>query len=113
MNLPPKNKPTTLGYFINRLKDSGFIVIKIYNNYSIADPRKWTVMIDPSGHSLLVTCYENKGFRGDITFEFNDGGNKFIKNYNLVTKSMEVIITTLIEHGVAQKTKDSVFLKDV
>ena len=111
MTVYPKNKPTTLGYFINRLKDSGFITIKIFNKYSIADPRKWSVMVDPSGHSLLITCYENKGFRGDVTFEFNDGGNKFPKNWNLVTKSMEVVITTLIEHGVAQKTKGSLFIK--
>jgi hypothetical protein len=106
-----KNKITTGGYFINRLKDSGFIAIRIYNHYAILDPRRWTIMVDPGESSLLITCYENKEFCGDIVFEFNDGGNKFPKNYNLKTKSMEVIMTTLIERGIQQKTKDSVFIK--
>lgn len=106
-----KNKITTGGYFLKRLKDSGFIAIRLFNSYGILDPRRWSIMVDPGGSSLIITCYENKEFHGDIFFEFNDGGNKFPKNYNLKTKSMEVIVTTLIEKGVQQKDKGSVFEK--
>ena len=107
-----KNKVTTQGYFLSRLRDSGFIAIKLFDKYGQHDPRKWTIMIDPAIHSLIVTCYDNKEFRGDTVFEFNDGGNKFVKNYNLKTKSMEIIITTLIERGISQKTDDCEFVKN-
>ena len=106
------NKPTTCGYFISRLRDSGFCTLRLFNDFGPADPRKWMVMIDPRGHSLVVTCYENKDFKGDTVFEFNDGGNKFPKNYNLKTKSMEIIMTTLIERGVGQITEDCEYLKN-
>ena len=106
-----KNKVTTQGYFIKRLRDSNFIVIKIFDAYPIHDPRRWTVMVDPGGQSLFVTCYENKDFRGDIVFEFNDGGNRFLKNYNLKTSSMEIIITTLVEKGITQKDENCSFQK--
>jgi hypothetical protein len=107
-----KNNITTQGYFIKRLRDSGFIVVKLFDKYAQHDPRKWTVMIDPSNTSVLVTCYQNKEFKGDILFEINDGGNKFIKNYNLKTQSMEIIITTLIEKGVGQAHQHSEYVKD-
>lgn len=105
------NKITTAGYFIKRLRDSGFVTIRTFMKYSEKDPRKWTLMIDPGGHSLTITCYENKDFLGDICFEFNDGGNKFPKNYNLKTSSMEIIITTLIEKKIPQKQEDGPFNK--
>lgn len=107
-----KNKITTGGYFLRRLRDSGFIAIRMFNKYGLHDPRKWTMMIDPGGHSLMITCYVNKDFPGDIVFEFNDGGNRFPKNYNLKTQSMEIVVTTLIEKGVQQKTENSIFIKN-
>jgi hypothetical protein len=107
-----KNNITTGGYFLNRLRDSGFIAIRLFKDYGQHDPRKWTIMVDPSGHSLIITCYVNKEGPGDVQFEFNDGGNRFTKNYNLRTQSMEVIITTLIEKGVPQKKEDSIYSKD-
>lgn len=106
-----KNKITTGGYFLSRLKDSGFIAIRLFKEYGVHDPRKWTIMVDPGGQSLIITCYVNKEFAGDTYFEFNDGGNMFPKNYNLKTQSMEIIVTTMIERGVAQKKPDSVFIK--
>lgn len=101
-----KNNITTGGYFLKRLRDSGFIAIRLFNDYPISDPRKWTMMVDPSGHCLMITCYINKENPGEIHFEFNDGGNRF-KNYNLKTQSMEIIITTLIEKGVPQNSHDN------
>ena len=111
--MTPKNKITTGSYFIKRLRDSGFVTIRLFNEYAIFDPRRWSIMVDPGGASLIITCYENKDFRGEVVFEFNDGGNKFIKNFNMKTKSMEVIITTLIEKGIPQKAKGCVFERKV
>lgn len=106
-----KNKITTPGYFIKRLRDSGFIVIRLFDKYPIYDPRKWTVMVDPGGHCLQITCFENRESVGDISFEMNDGGNKFARNFNLKTSSMEIIVTTLIEKGIPQKSEDGSFVK--
>lgn len=97
-----KNKITTLSYFTKRLKDSKFNVWKICDNYSIADPRKWTILVDPGNASIFITCYENKDFKSEKMFEFNDGGRYFPRNFSLKTTSMEVIITTLIERGIQQ-----------
>jgi len=106
-----KNKISTMGYFMKRLRDCGFITIRVFNKYSYQDPRKWTVMVDPGNRSVLITCYENKEFKGDVVFEINDGGNQFPKNYNLKTNSMEIIITNLLEKKVPQKTEDNEFIK--
>ena len=107
-----KNNITTQGYFVKRLRDSGFIVVKLFDKYAQHDPRKWSVMVDPSNSSVIITCYQNKEFNGDVLFEINDGGNRFIKNFNLKTRSMEIIITTLLEKGVGQIQDDSVYKKD-
>jgi len=97
-----KNKITTLSYFIKRLKDCNFETWKMYNNYADSDPRKWTILIDPGDSSVFVTCYENRDFKGEMMFEFNDGGRLFPRNFSLKTSSMEVVITNLIERGVKQ-----------
>jgi hypothetical protein len=96
-----KNKLTTLSYFVKRLKDSGFITWKICDNYSQADARKWTIMIDPGNTSVFVTCYKNRDFREEV-FEFTDGGQYFPRNFSIKTASMEVIVTSLIQKGVQQ-----------
>ncbi len=106
-----KNKITTGSYFIKRLRDSGFVAIRLFKDYDIIDPRRWSIMVDPGGASLIITCYENKNFKGDVAFEFNDGGNKFPKNYNIQTKSMEIIVTALIERGIPQKQQGCTFEK--
>ena len=107
-----KNSISTQGYFVKRLRDSGFITIKLFDKYGDHDPRKWTVMVDPSISSLIITCYQNKESLGEISFEFNDGGNRFPKNYSLKTQSMEIIITTLIERSIPQvKPENSVYVK--
>lgn len=108
-----KNKITTAGYFIKRLRDSGFVVIRLFSDYPITDPRRWTVMVDPGGHCLQITCYENKEFHGELFFELNDAGNKFPRNFNLKTSSMEIVVTTLIEKKIPQKSEDGVFIKRV
>jgi hypothetical protein len=92
-----KNKITTGSYFIKRLRDSGFITIRLFKDYGIIDPRRWSIMVDPGGSSLIITCYENKDFRGEIIFEFNDGGNKFVKNFNLKIDFISITVAIGIE----------------
>ncbi len=59
-----------------------------------------------------MICYQNREFKGDVSFEFNDGNVAFSHNYRLKTQSMEVIVTTLIERGVQQKEDGSIFAND-
>lgn len=96
-----KNKLRTPGYFIKRLRDNGFIVIKLFAVYSKADPRIWTIMVNPSESSVIITCYLNKENLNEILFEINDGGKKIQKNFFIKTDSIEVIIDFLIKHGVS------------
>lgn len=93
-----KNKVTTCGYFIKRLRDNGYTVNRIFAEYSASDPRRWTVMVSPKLSSLYITCYINKDWYGDLMFEFNNGQE--FKNFQLKTDSMEVIITKLIEKNI-------------
>ena len=99
INKHTKNKLKTAGYFIKRLRDSGFNTLRIFNKYSEADPRKWTVLVDPAGSSVFITCYENRPFKGEYLFSFDDG-NQYFKNFNLKTDSIEVVVRKLIENGV-------------
>lgn len=105
MNRHTKNKISTPGYFIKRLKDNKFNTFRIFNNYSPVDPRRWTILVDPGEASVFVTCYENKEFKDDIMFEFNDGGRLFPRNYSLKTHSIEVVVSKLLEAGVKQLEK--------
>lgn len=96
-----RNKLKTPSYFIKRLRDNGFVVIKLFGIYAKHDPRQWTVMVNPSESSVFVTCYVNKDSLGDVLFEFHDGGRRIGKNFFVKTDSIEVIIDFLIRHGVS------------
>ena len=93
-----KNKITTCGYFSKRLRDNGYHVNRIFNDYCSSDSRRWTIMIEPKNAALFITCYMNKDWFGDITFELNNG--REFKNLLLNTDSMEVVITKLIEKNI-------------
>jgi hypothetical protein len=103
----PKNSIKTPSYFCKRLRDNGFIVLKIFQGYGQGDSRRWTVLVDPGYSSVFITCYTNKDFAGDIMFEFNDGGVLFPKNWSIKTESIEVIITRLIEKGINNNSESS------
>jgi len=103
-----KNKITTLSYFVKRLKDCGFNTWKMFDKYAESDPRKWTILIDPGNTSVYITCYENKDYKGDKMFEFNDGARLFPRNYSVKTSSMEVVVTHLIEKNVPQLDREVV-----
>ena len=100
-----KNKLKTPGYFIKRLKDNDFVTLRIFNKYSESDPRRWTVLIDPSGSSVYVTCFENTPFKGEYLFQFNDGNQLFKNNLSLKTDSIEVVVQKLLKCGVRQKAE--------
>ena len=107
-----KNSIKTPSYFIKRLKDSGFIVWKIFDDYGIHDPRCWTVLVDPKGSSVFITCFLNKDFMGEVMFELNDGGQKIPKNLSIKTESLEVIIIHLVNAGVNNNAVNSPYHKD-
>ena len=99
-----KNKVTTCGYFIKRLRDNGYTVNRIFNEYSRHDCRKWTVMIEPRIASLYITCYVNRDCDEEQMFELNDGIR--FKNLQLKTDSMEVILTKLIDKDIFPSEKN-------
>lgn len=106
INKHTKNKLKTAGYFIKRLRDSNFETLRIFNQYSDSDPRKWTALVDPGGSSVFITCFENKPFKGEYLFEFDDGNQYFKKGFSLKTDSIEVVVRKLIESGVS--TRDGI-----
>ena len=111
LNKRQQNKIKTPGYFIKRLRDNKYGVLRIFQNYGLHDSRRWTVLIDPGGSSIFVTCYNNKNFNDEIMFEFNDGGNFFPKNFSISTESIEVVVQLLIDKGVPILSEDSKFYK--
>tara|TARA_R110001583_G_scaffold43179_2_gene137306 strand:+ start:1052 stop:1390 length:339 start_codon:yes stop_codon:yes gene_type:complete len=105
-NSQTKNKLKTAGYFIKRLKDNDFVTLRIFDKYSEADPRKWTVLVDPGGSSVFVTCFENTPFKGEYLFSLYDGNQSFNSNFSLKTYSIEVIVQKLLKSGVRQKEEN-------
>ena len=103
----PKNSIKTPSYFCKRLRDNGFIVLKMFNGFGPGDPRRWIVLVNPGQESVFVSCYTNKEFCGDVMFEINDGGIRFPKNFSIKTESIEVIISYLIKFGVSNSNESS------
>jgi len=112
LNKRQQNKIKTPGYFIKRLRDNKYGVLRVFQQYGIHDCRRWTVLVDPGGSSIFVTCYNNKNFNDEIMFEFNDGNNFFPKNFSISTESIEVIIQLLIDKGVPTITPQNNFFKE-
>ena len=104
MKIISKNKIKTPSYFIKRLRDNGFVVIKIFNVYAKHDPRQWTVMVNPSEASVFITCYVNKDNIDEILFEFNDGDRRIQSNFFVKTDSIETIIDFLIRHNISNNS---------
>jgi hypothetical protein len=111
LNKRQQNKIKTPGYFIKRLRDCKFGVLRVFQQYGLHDGRRWTVLVDPSGASVFVTCYNNKDFNNEIMFEFNDGGNFFPKNFSISTESIEVIVQLLIDKGIRPINEENKFFK--
>jgi len=111
INKRQQNKIKTPGYFIKRMRDSGYCVLRVFQQFSVYDPRKWVVLIDPGGASVFLTCYHNKDFNNQVMFEFNDGGNFFPKNFSVSTESIEVIVQILVEKNIPVINEKNKFYK--
>lgn len=96
-------KITTLSYFKYRMKNSGYTVWDIFDKYTDIDPRKWTILIDPSCYAIFCTCYENLEEEGDVFFEFHDGGQYLPFRFRIKTDSFEVITEHLNSYNVLNK----------
>ena len=81
--------------------------VNINTEYGVADPRRWTVLIDPSGSSVYITCFENKPFLGEYLFAFDDGNVNFRPGFSLKTDSIEVVVNRLLANGVSQREQSS------
>jgi len=112
LNKRQQNKIKTPGYFIKRLRDCKYSVLRVFQNYGMSDFRKWTILVDPGNTSVFVTCYTNKDFNNEIMFEFNDGGNYFPKNFSISTESIEVVVQLLVDRGIPTINEDSPFYKE-
>jgi hypothetical protein len=99
-----KNKVTTCSYFIKRLRDSGYVVDRLWSEYGMGDSRSWTVIIDPGVSSIFCTCFNNKSEFGEEYFELYDG-NQFIPDqFKIKTSSIEVIVEYLVKYGINNKS---------
>jgi hypothetical protein len=99
------NKLTTLGYFLKRLRDSGYYACKIFTDYGSHDPRAWTIVLDPKGLSVHCTCFINDPFLGESYFELYDGNQYLPGKLKIKTSSFEVLIEHLIKHCIYPTTK--------
>lgn len=99
-----KNKITTVGYFIKRLRDCGYVTDKVYTNYSQADARSWTAVVDPKGASVFITCFNNHNSFGEEYFELNDGGQFIPESFKLKTSSIETVIEYLVKFNINNKS---------
>jgi hypothetical protein len=98
-----KNKLTTVGYFIKRLRDSGYVTDKVFTDYAEHDPRSWTVIVDPKVASVFITCFNNHNSLGEEYFEIHDGGQFIPERFKLKTSSIETVIEYLIKFGINNK----------
>lgn len=99
----PKNKITTQGYFLKRLKDAGYYVIRMFDRYSKDDKRKWTIIINPSTDSIMLTCIDNGDWPHRGLYKLDDDNNIFPHNFYINTESIDVILKHLKEFDVDQK----------
>lgn len=107
-NKKQKNRISTQGYFIKRLKDSGYVVWRMFDKYSIADNRKWTLLVNPGQESVFVTCKVNVDERAAPPhFDIYDP-RQVVNMRTVVTDSIEVLINHMIELNI---TPDSIEYK--
>lgn len=97
------NKLTTLGYFMKRLRDNGYVVDRLFTGYAMVDSRAWTVVIDPGCATIFCTCYQNDPEIGEAYFEMYDGGRFIPGRLKLETNSIETFITHLVKFGINNK----------
>ena len=99
-----KNKLTTVGYFIKRLRDCGYVTDKVFTDFSNSDARSWCVVVDPKNTSVFITCYNNHNYFGGEYFELHDGGQFIPSRFKLKTSSIETIIEYLVKYNINNKS---------
>ncbi len=105
-----KNKLTTLGYFTKRLRDSGYIVWKLYKKFGVTDTRKWAVVLNPGRESAFIVCHVNKGEEVEPAFNIYKDGLYLQRDTEIRTKSIETLVNHLVRLGI---TPDSEKYKTV
>jgi len=105
-----KNKLTTLGYFIKRMRDCGYIVWRLYKNFGVTDTRKWVVVLNPGRESAFIVCNVNKGDTVEPSFTIHKDGLYLSSDTEIRTKSVEIIVNHLVRLGI---TPDSDKYKEV
>ena len=106
------NSLSTPGYFLKRLRDAGYIAIRLFQDYAPEDIRRWTIMVSPSKDSVMITClniFDNN--RESTNFLIYDGGNKWPQNFIIKTSSINVIIQELQEHEIAKSEEGGKYYK--
>ena len=98
------NKLTTLGYTLKRLRDCGYYSHKLFTGYGDADPRMWTIMIDPGCASVFCTCYVDDPLIDATYLELYDGGQYIPGRFKIKTDSFEVLIEKLVSFGINNKS---------
>lgn len=107
------NNIDTPGYFIKRLRDAGFIVIRLFDKFAPEDSRKWMVCVNPSQESVIITCYNTFGEDRDlIKFQIDDGNVKWPKNFFLNTSSINIVIAELKDKEVNIDNSESIYYKE-
>jgi hypothetical protein len=99
----PKNKITTQGYFIKKLRDSGFFVERVYSKYNKDDSRKWTVVVNPTNESIFITCRDNGEWPWRGLYEFDDSGTIIPRGFHINTESTGVVVKHLQQFNVQPK----------
>ncbi len=97
------NKLTTLGYFLKRLRDSGYYANKLFTEYSESDSRVWSVIIDPGHTSVFCTCYVQDPLLDESYFEIYDNGQFIPGRIKIKTDSFEVFAQYLVDFGINNK----------
>ena len=99
------NKLTTLGYFLKRLRDSGYYAFKLFDEYREGDCRLWTIMIDPKVSAIICTAYSGDPQFGDQEpyLELSDGGQFLPSRLKIKTLSFEVLVEHLVKYGINNK----------
>ena len=106
------NSLSTPGYFLKRLRDAGYIAIRLFQDYAPEDTRKWTIMVSPSKDSVMITClniFDND--RESTSFLIYDGGIKWPQNFVIKTSSINVIIQELQDHEVGKAEENERYFK--
>ena len=91
----PKNKITTQGYFVKRIRDRGYRVDRVYSKYCDSDPRKWTIVINPLHESVFITCRDNGEWPWRGMYEFCDNGVNIPRGFHVNTESVDVVVRHL------------------